>query len=32
MRIKLSKDNAGGESFGGVEFQPIGIQEVKINW
>jgi hypothetical protein len=33
MRIKISRDpNTGQGTFAGVEFQPIGIKEVKLSW
>ncbi len=32
MRIKLEKSAINGESFAGIEFQPIGISEVQIGW
>jgi hypothetical protein len=32
MRIKLQMNANKGESFAGIEFQPIGVSEVNVGW
>jgi hypothetical protein len=32
VRFRLKLDATKGESFGGIEFQPVGVSEMKMSW
>ncbi|MCX5685011.1 MAG: hypothetical protein NT049_15205 [Planctomycetota bacterium] len=32
VRLRLRQDAIKGESFGGIEFQPVGVSEMRMSW